>query len=246
MGKIKKKQKVEIVFDEQKRKEFLSGFRKRKNERRQKAKDEVARLYKEHLKSIKTQQKERMKSMKQSFQPLKELTEEDKTEKFEDDEVEVKIVELSANDFAVKGNMIGANTGGESEEEEKNDQSDAESEIDENTIPGMDLVKKKKRKPNKSTKNVKPTDKESGVKELKSKKDLDRIMKKKTFRALKESKVYKQKKKFEQVANRKKSRKDMNNTIKSLPKHKQKEKKKFNNDVNRKIKKGRGKLKRNK
>ncbi|KAL5292390.1 hypothetical protein ACFFRR_011288 [Megaselia abdita] len=245
MGKPKKKQKVEIVFDEQKRKDFLTGFRKRKNERRKKAKEQVETMIKEEKKRIKSELKAGMKNMKKSYQPLQELTEADKKEEYEDDEVEVKIVELSANDFASKGAMIGANTGEQSEEEPEDEPSEAESEIDENTIPGMDLEKPKKRKrPSKAQEEGGNPGKKAKVEEFKSKKDIDKVMKKKTLRNLKKTSAFKQKEKFEQVANRKKSRRDKNNTIKSLPKHKQKEKKRFNNDLNRKIKKGRGKLKR--
>lgn len=240
MGKPKKKQKLEIVFDEQKRKDFLTGFRKRKNERRKKAKEQVETMIKEERKRIKAELKAGMKTMKKSYQPLQELTEEDKKQEYEDDEVEVKIVELSANDFAAKGNMIGANTGEESEEEEQDEPSENESEPDVNAIPGMDLVQKKKKKTHEDS------GKSKNEVEFKSKKDINKVMKKKTLRNLKKTSAFKQKEKFEQVANRKKARRDKRNTIKSLPKHKQKEKKKFNNDLNRKIKKGRGKLKRNK
>lgn len=243
MGKPKKRQKVEIVFDEQKRKDFLTGFRKRKNERRKKAKEQVENMIKEERKRIKSELKAGMKTMKKSYEPLKELTEADKKE-YEDDEVEVKIIELSANDFAAKGNMIGANTGEESEEDPQDNQSEEESEIDENTVPGMDLTQKKPKKRSKQSEGGGPGKKTPKVEEFKSKKDIDKVMKKKTLRNLKKTSAFKQKEKFEQVANRKKSRRDKNNAIKSLPKHKQKEKKRFNNDFNRKIKKGRGKLKR--
>lgn len=244
MGKkCKKKQKVEIVFDEKKRHDFLTGFRKRKNERRKKAKEQVEIMIKEEKKKIKLELKAGMKNYKKSYQPLQELTEEDKKEEYEDDEVEVKIVELSANDFAAKGNMIGANTGEESEEED-DEQSEAESVVDENVVPGMDLVQKKKKRkvfPGKAA----ASGKHDNTVEFKSKKDIDKVMKKKTLRNLKKTSAFKAKEKFVQVANRKQARREKNNTIKSLPKHKQKEKKKFNNDMNRKIKKGRGRLKRN-
>uniref|UniRef100_T1GMX1 Nucleolar protein 12 n=1 Tax=Megaselia scalaris TaxID=36166 RepID=T1GMX1_MEGSC len=237
MGKTRKKQKVELVFDEQKRKDFLTGFRKRKNERRKKAKEQVEAMIKEERKRIKSELKAGMKNMKKSFQPLQELTEEDKKQEYEDDEVEVKIVELSANDFAAQRNMIGANTGQESEEEEEPEE-DEEEEVDENTIPGMDIVEKKKKRRKPTSEDQDDSKKKSKTEhEFKSKKDIDKVMKKKTLRNLKKTSAFKQKEKFEQVANRKKARREKRNTIKSLPKHKQKEKKRFNNDLNRKIKK---------
>ena len=42
-----KKTKTSIVFDADARKEFLTGFRKRKNERRRKAKEQLERELKE-------------------------------------------------------------------------------------------------------------------------------------------------------------------------------------------------------
>ena len=56
MGKIKgvkKHRKTEIVFDESKRRDFLTGFRKRKEERRQKAKVEHETKIKAEIKLAK-------------------------------------------------------------------------------------------------------------------------------------------------------------------------------------------------
>ena len=50
---INKKTKKSIVFDEKKRKEFLTGFKKRKDERRQKWKEKVERDLKNEIKKIK-------------------------------------------------------------------------------------------------------------------------------------------------------------------------------------------------
>ena len=50
---INKKTKKSIVFDERKRKEFLTGFKKRKDERRQKWKEKVERDLKNEIKKIK-------------------------------------------------------------------------------------------------------------------------------------------------------------------------------------------------
>ena len=48
-----KKKKSEIIFDEAKRRDFLTGFRKRKQERRQKAKDEHEIKLKEEIRLAK-------------------------------------------------------------------------------------------------------------------------------------------------------------------------------------------------
>ena len=56
MGKtkgVKKHRKTEIVFDESKRRDFLTGFRKRKEERRQKAKIEHEEKLKAEIKLAK-------------------------------------------------------------------------------------------------------------------------------------------------------------------------------------------------
>ena len=59
MGKKNKKKggtnnrKSEIVFDEVKRKDYLTGFRKRKNERRKKANDEHEIKLKEDIRLAK-------------------------------------------------------------------------------------------------------------------------------------------------------------------------------------------------
>ena len=56
MGKskgVKKHTKTEIVFDESKRRDFLTGFRKRKEERRQKAKAEQETKIKAEIKLAK-------------------------------------------------------------------------------------------------------------------------------------------------------------------------------------------------
>ena len=52
-NKPKKERKTEIVFDENKRRDFLTGFRKRKDERRKKAKEEFEKKLKDEIKSAK-------------------------------------------------------------------------------------------------------------------------------------------------------------------------------------------------
>ena len=57
---INKKTKKSIVFDEKKRKEFLTGFKKRKDERRQKWKEKVERDLKNEIKKIKEETKSKV------------------------------------------------------------------------------------------------------------------------------------------------------------------------------------------
>ncbi|XP_073838234.1 nucleolar protein viriato [Musca autumnalis] len=240
------KKKLEIVFDPQKRKEFLTGFRKRKNERRKRAQEELERNLKEERRRIRLEIKDGIKHMKKSFEPLKELTEADKRneDEYEDDDVKVKIVELSTGDLAAQRNMLGVNRGEESEESDQNPQSEEEDEDTKspNCIPGMDFdINAKKRKLHRDaeendddgsddedesgkSKSKRPkTDKEKL--ELKTKKELDHFKKVKTMKKLKKTKAFKMKQQIDKKANQKKARKDRNNTLKSLPAHLRKKKK---------------------
>ncbi|XP_030380319.1 ribosomal RNA-processing protein 17 [Scaptodrosophila lebanonensis] len=222
------KKKIDIVFDPQKRKEFLTGFRKRKNERRSRAKVELERNLKEERIRIRKEVKEGFKHLKKSFEPLRELTEEDKDEAkkekaYEDDEVQVKIVELSTNDLTAQRNMLGANCAEESATDEDQAQSDVEDEqAKANCIPGMDFdINERKRKSAPLTDDDK-VKKSSKTAEIKSKKDLDKLMKTKTLKKIKKSKLFKIKEQFDKKANQKKSRRDHNNTLKNVPKSQRK------------------------
>ena len=62
---INKSTKTRIVFDEKKRKEFLTGFSKRKDERRQKWKDKVDKDLKKEIQKIK--EKTKAKVITESF-----------------------------------------------------------------------------------------------------------------------------------------------------------------------------------
>ena len=57
---INKSTKTRLVFDEKKRKEFLTGFRRRKDERRQKWKEKVERDLKNEIKKIKEETKSKV------------------------------------------------------------------------------------------------------------------------------------------------------------------------------------------
>ena len=56
--KKSKKDKTSIVFDEASRKDFLTGFRKRKNERRKKAKEQLERDLKEEIRKARQKARE--------------------------------------------------------------------------------------------------------------------------------------------------------------------------------------------
>ena len=52
---INRKNKLRIVFDENARKDFLTGFRRRKDERRKKAKEQIELNLKNEIKKIKSE-----------------------------------------------------------------------------------------------------------------------------------------------------------------------------------------------
>ncbi|KAM7356841.1 nucleolar protein viriato isoform 1-T3 [Cochliomyia hominivorax] len=237
------KQKLEIIFDPKKRREFLTGFTKRKNERRKRAKEELERSLKEERKRIRQEIKEGVKHMKKTFEPLKELTEADKAEEdeYEDDDVKVKIVELTTGELAAQRNMLGENHGDEDAEESEPDQDTDDEEDNANCIPGMDFDVNAKRKRKSATaetecENEEDTDNNGNKKssqkkpkfsfeDVRSKKELDHLKKTKTLKQLKKSKVFKMKEHLDKKVNQKKARKDRNNTLRSIPKHLRKKKK---------------------
>ena len=57
---INKKTKTKVVFDENARKEFLTGFRKRKDERRKQWKEKIDRQLKNEIKKIKNDTKSKV------------------------------------------------------------------------------------------------------------------------------------------------------------------------------------------
>lgn len=222
----------------------MTGFRKRKNERRKRAQEELERNLKEERKRIRLEIKDGIKHMKKSFEPLKELTEADKgnEDEYEDDDVKVKIVELSTGDLAAQRNMLGVNRGEEESDESDKDQNtdDDEEEPSADCIPGMDFdinAKKRNREHDSEhgsdeTKIKKAKDDKHNL-ELKTKKELDHFKKVKTMKKLKKTKAFKMKEQLVKKANQKKARKDKNNTLKNLPAHMRKKKKFQKNPYNK-------------
>uniref|UniRef100_A0A1I8QCX7 Nucleolar protein 12 n=1 Tax=Stomoxys calcitrans TaxID=35570 RepID=A0A1I8QCX7_STOCA len=243
------KKKVEIVFDPQKRKEFLTGFRKRKNERRKRAQQELERNLKEERKRIRLEIKDGIKHMKKSFEPLKEITEADRLneDEYEDDDVKVKIVELSTGDLAAQRCMLGQNRADDTEESAHDDGQQSETDEEEctNRIPGMDFdvnTKRKRKIEGHANSDNEDTSAEGRKKkpkldhqniDLKTKKELDHFKKVKTLKKIKKSKVFKMKEQLNKKANQKKARKDKNNSLKSIPTHLRKKKKYQKNPYNK-------------
>jgi ribosomal RNA-processing protein 17 len=96
--------KVEIKFDEDQRTEFLTGFRKRKNQRKEKAKQDNERLLKEARARIKRKAKEeKKKKLEEIMESFEKISKENKdglsqfeTEKqvFEDDSTTVTVAAI--------------------------------------------------------------------------------------------------------------------------------------------------------
>lgn len=191
---------------------------------------------KEERKRIRLEVKDGFKHLKKSYEPLRELTEEDKAEdgqqkaqeeSYEDEEVQVKIVELTTNDLAAQRNMLGANTAEDSEEEEEKESESEEDEASQaNRIPGMDFdpnaSRKRKADAQEAEDDAEKPKKNKSDPDIKSKKDMDRLMKTRTLNKMHKSKLFKQKELLDKKNNQKKAKRDRNNTIKSVPKHQRK------------------------
>uniref|UniRef100_A0AAG5CT18 Nucleolar protein 12 n=1 Tax=Anopheles atroparvus TaxID=41427 RepID=A0AAG5CT18_ANOAO len=145
------RKKTELVFDPQKRAEFLSGFHKRKLHRKKLAIGQMQRKLKEEKKRIRTEAKENVKKLYHSFKPIPELAEEeavqDQEEEYDTENVTVKVVELSTTELAKENNWIGENRSraadSESEPEERLSDEDAD-EHQLGVVPGMELEGEKK------------------------------------------------------------------------------------------------------
>ncbi|XP_067645682.1 uncharacterized protein [Eurosta solidaginis] len=183
----------EVVFDTEKRKEYLTGFRKRKNERRARAKEQFERSIKEERKRIRNDVKKSMASMKKTFQPLSldpEIEEKFIENDYEDEEVQINVIELAT---------------GSTQTHDDNDNASIinETVVDEsyiNTIPGMEyntegIVNDEEEK--KCRRKQRGTPAEESLGKIGNKKILDKMKKRKSLKELKKSKIFKQKERVE-------------------------------------------------
>ncbi|XP_066592740.1 nucleolar protein 12 [Prorops nasuta] len=193
----KRKKKGILIFDENKRRDFLCGFHKRKLERRKKAQEELQQQLKLERKRIKqTAREQHLKLLSNRDVPELEtlLTE----KQYETEGHTVSILELNVADLAEGNIFIGDNTGNNEEHEEmqKDDNDNKVKENDE--LAGMSLKEKIKDKVKKDI-NVTP--------QLSSKKDLKRSIKKAALKQVQKSKAFKQKQQLERHKNKKESKK---------------------------------------
>ncbi|KAJ2939735.1 hypothetical protein O0L34_g17927 [Tuta absoluta] len=195
MGKRKnqdRKKKIAVVFDEEKRKDFLCGFRKRKLERKKKAQEEMQRMLKEEKRRIKQENKESYKKLVVSSRPLPDI-EQLLKEEYEDEDVNVKIMELSTETLQKKDLVIGENKPkADTKKVEKKKKT-----IETNAgIPGMGS-------------DVESPSENSETEEtdtnLKTKKEIKRMLKHQATKKIQKSKVFQMKSKLERVKNKKKS-----------------------------------------
>ncbi|XP_053669768.1 nucleolar protein 12 [Anopheles nili] len=229
------RRKTELVFDPQKRIEFLTGFHKRKQHRRKIAQGEMQRKLKEETKRIRAEAKEKMRTLYHSYKPIPELTEEDKMddreEEYDTENVTVKVVELCTEELAKEHNWIGQNRGlvkDSGSEEDSEEQSDAEEDECKllGVVPGMELdgekkIKRKQKVLNDETQQVnnrehddkkqkgEPKQKKGPVLNLegiRSKKELNHKLKRYALKSMKKSQAFRQKNRLQQQKQLKKSR----------------------------------------
>ncbi|XP_053607837.1 nucleolar protein 12 [Plodia interpunctella] len=201
MGKRKtqeKKKKITLVFDENKRKEFLCGFRKRKLERKKKAQEELQRLLKEEKKRIKQENKEAYKKLVVSSRPIPDI-EQLLQEEYEDEDVNVKIVELSTDTLQKKDLVIGENRPKVKEESNKTLTKKKENGVHTHEIPGMGSELESE------AEDLSPEDPSED--KIKTKKEVKRMLKKQATKKIQKSKVFQMKSKLDRVQNKKKSMK---------------------------------------
>ncbi|XP_015108381.1 nucleolar protein 12 [Diachasma alloeum] len=215
-GKPKKRRKITLVFDEEKRKDFLGGFHKRKLQRRQKAQEELKVKLKEEKKRIKQEARERFKTLV-SQRDIPELEELLLKQEYETDGKTVSILELNVNDLAQSSNWIGENK--PKYEEECNDEEEVEEaeESEEQNVPGMEL------KPKKS----KNTNENEETKPQLSKKSISKARQKETLKQTSRSKVFQLKQRLDRQRNKKLAKKVQFKQERAIKKAKGKTKRKL-------------------
>ncbi|XP_047529398.1 nucleolar protein 12 [Vanessa atalanta] len=186
------KRKISLVFDETKRKDFLCGFRKRKLERKKKAQEDLQRMLKEEKRRIKQENKESYKKLVVSSRPIPDI-EQLLQEEYEDEDVNVKIVELSSDTLQKKDIVIGENRPKEAVEKKVK----AKMKVDlSKEILGMASSEQNESEAAES-------EEEDNDENLKSKKDVKKILKKQATKKLQKSKVFQMKTKLDRIQNKK-------------------------------------------
>lgn len=197
--------------------EFLTGFQKRKQERKVRARKEIEDKLKIERKTIKSEIRSNiLEQFKKSFAPIPEhVDDEDKEEEYEDDEVQVKIVELSKSDMARENNWVGENrpkTNDSDDDDDGGGESDAEMP---EAVPGMSISTKKESKAKQSREKMKIIG-DLEKKDLKTKKDLNRMVQSQTQTLVKQCKAFKMKNQLDRSKMKKKARREKNKKLNVL------------------------------
>ncbi|XP_041978381.1 nucleolar protein 12 [Aricia agestis] len=192
-----RKKKVNLVFDEAKRKDFLCGFRKRKLERKKKAQEEIQRLLKEEKRRIKQENKESYKKLVVSSRPLPDI-EQLLQEEYEDEDVNVKILELSSDTLQKKDIVIGENRPREPKKPKEN-KSPKQNGLPKE-VPGMEINEE-------SSNEQSESENESDDGKLKTKKEVKKLLKHQATKKLQKSKVFQMKSKLDRIQHKKSQKK---------------------------------------
>ncbi|XP_054284532.1 nucleolar protein 12-like [Macrosteles quadrilineatus] len=185
---INRKTKLSIVFDEKARKEFLTGFRRRKLERKRKAQEQLKEWLKEEKKRIKKEAREEIKKLVLTNRPIPEL-EHLHEEEYDLPDHTVSVVELNPVDLESKNNWIGSNrVQYETDKEDESEKEDDEKEKESSELLGM---------------------------ELKSEKDVRKAIKHKATKQVQKSKAFQTKQRLEKKKQIKKSHKNKHQRVKT-------------------------------
>lgn len=214
----KRRRKITLVFDEEKRRDFLGGFRKRKLERKRKAQEQLQQQLKEERKKIKQEARERYKKSL-SHQVVPEIEELLSRQEIDLEGHTVSILELNVADLAEGSKWIGENKVAEEKEEEDNKSNDDDDDDNDNDeIVGMSLQEKRETQVQEKFK--------SDGREVKSRKELKQEVKKVALQRMKKSKAFQQKQRLEQQKNKKLSRQKLHKVQKLTQKRGKRTKKK--------------------
>ncbi|KAF6201233.1 hypothetical protein GE061_005680 [Apolygus lucorum] len=196
---INKKTKLHLVFNEDARRDFLTGFHKRKLQRKKKAKEELQELLKAEKKRIKLEAKEQYKKLVHSYKPIPEL-EEQFAKEYDVEDTTVSVLELDTDLLAETNFLIGRNRGQIEDTEIKEEEDEGESDPEEQNeeMPGMSLKDKKPEKKKTETKKEPP-------KVLKTKKEIKKDLKKQSTKTVKKSRVFQKLNEIHTLKQKKKS-----------------------------------------
>lgn len=219
------KRKVELVFDPKQRAEFLTGFHKRKQQRKKIAQNKVQRQLKEETRRIRNEAKNNVKKLYHSYKPIPELDEDRDEQEYDTGDVTVKVVELSTTELAKENNWIGQNHSAvRQSESDLSEESTEENDLE--AVPGMSLAtetakKSKNRSVNETeqddtveneklsgnnSKTEKSKHPKLNLEGVRSKKELNRKLKRHALKSMQKSKAFQQSARAQQQKQLKKSR----------------------------------------